>query len=290
MKNKYRQYNIFLVFLGLFFVTAISNEALAQNAKKNSVRIKVDYIKIMNGEAYLNIKASSRIKKQNVAVSNIEFSVSNEFDDEEFELGSGTTDGEGESKFMLPSLDKITPDSTNTYTIAIAFDGNDSYKRASRSVSFKNADIVAKLVVKDSINYISGTLKDVAKDSLIEGEYLEVQVQRLFSPLKIGEEFNQTDEDGTILVPVEEGIPGVNGNLIMEVVLNDSDEYGTVKALVKAPIGIPIVEESTFDQRTLWSPRTKTPIFILIIANFLIIGIWGFLVYLISNFFKIAKS
>lgn len=290
MKSKYRLYNILLVFLGLFLVTAVSHRAFAQNVKKNRVRLKVDYIKIMDGEAFLNIKASSKIEKKNVVVSNIGFTVSNEFNDEEIELGSGTTDDNGECKFVLPNLNKIIPDSTNTYTIAVAFGGNESYKRASKSVSFKNADIEAKLVVKDSANHIMGTLRDIALDSLIAGEYLEVQVQRLFSPLRIGEEFNETDEDGTILVPVEEGIPGVDGNLVVEVVLNDSDEYGTVKALVEAPIGVPIVEESTFDQRTLWSPRNKTPIFILVIANFLIFGIWGFLVYLISNFFKIAKS
>ena len=89
---------------------------------------------------------------------------------------------------------------------------------------------------------------------------------------------------------MEDDIPGVDGVLTLEVVLNDSDDYGTVKALITAPIGIPIVEESTYDQRTLWSPRDKTPISILVFANLLIFGIWGMLFYLMYNLFKISKS
>ncbi len=74
---------------------------------------------------------------------------------------------------------------------------------------------------------------------------------------------------------LEEGIPGVDGNLTFEVVLKESDDYGTVKAMVNAPIGIPIVDESTFDERTMWSPRNKTPLFLLIFPNLLIFGMWG---------------
>jgi hypothetical protein len=63
-----------------------------------------------------------------------------------------------------------------------------------------------------------------------------------------------------------------------------------VKALVNAPIGVPIVDESTFDERTMWSPRSKTPLFLLIFPNLIILGIWGLIIYLILNLFKLKKS
>jgi hypothetical protein len=149
---------------------------------------------------------------------------------------------------------------------------------------------LAKLIIKDSINYISGTLKDAATDSILSDRFLNVQLQRLFRPLRIGEEFNSTDENGTIIVPIEEGMPGVDGILTFEVVLQDSDDYGTVKAMIKAPIGTPIMDESTFDERTMWSPRNKTPLFLLIFPNLLILGIWGIIVYLILNLVKLKNS
>ena len=290
MKNRFEVYFVFLAFLGVFLLTMCSQNLLAQDGEKNRIRISANYFKIMDGQAYFDIKASARIEKKNIEVPNVKLTVFNEFNDEEIELGTVTTNMKGEGKFVLPKLNEITPDSTHTYNFVVSFDGNESFKRASKSVSIKDAGIKAELVVKDSTNYISATLIDVGKDSLLIGESMNVQVQRLFMPHKIGEEFNYTDKNGTILVPVDTDIPGIDGNLTIEVVLNDHDTYGTVKDLVVAPIGTPIVDESTFDLRKMWSPRNKTPLFLLIFPNLLIFGIWGLIIYLITNLFKIAKS
>ena len=163
-------------------------------------------------------------------------------------------------------------------------------RNAKKSISFKDAEITAKIVVKDSINYMQAILTESIANSPLVEQDLTIQVQRLFGPLTLGDEFNSTNEDGTIFVPVEEGIPGVDGHLTFEVVLNDSDDYGTVKALINSSIGIPFVNESTFNERTMWSTRDKTPIFLLIFPNLLIIGIWGLIIYLFVNLFKISKS
>jgi len=290
MKTQIKYRFVLLAFLVVFSTNMAFQELYAQEVEKHRVRLKLDYIKVMEGDAYLDIKASARIDKQNVDVSNIAIKVFNEVNDEEIHLGDVMTNLKGESRFIIKDFKSLVPDSTQVYTLGISFKGNDLYKRASKSVSFRDAEITAKIITKDSINFVTATLKDIKLDSLLVDHSLDVQVQRLFSPLKIGEEFNNTDENGTILVPVEDDIPGVDGVLTLEVVLNDSDDYGTVKALINAPIGIPIVDESTYDQRTLWSPRNKTPIFILVFANLLIFGIWGMLIYLMYNLFKISKS
>lgn len=284
MKNQLIIRSFFLVLLSVFLGTV----AFAQTAKKNTVRLRAQYVKIMDGDVFFEIKATSRVNRKNINLSNIDLSIFNEFDGESILLGTVTTDKNGENIFVLDNINAIQPDSTNVYTVKVSFKGNDSFKKASRSISFKNADINAKLITKDSINYITATLIDKSADSPIENESLSVQVQRLFQPLQI-EEFNITDENGTIIVPIEEGIPGIDGILIIEVILNESDDFGTVKAIVNAPIGTPIVDESTFDQRTMWSPRNKTPLFLLIFPNLLIFGMWGLIIYLIINLFKITK-
>jgi len=290
MKKRLTYRTIFIALAGSFLFAIGFNSIHAQEGKKNTVRFKAYYTKIMDSISYFNVSVFSRIDKENVDVANIDLTFYNEVDDEEIELGTATTNMHGECKFVLDNLNLLKPDSSNTYNVNVSFKGNDTYKRASKSISFKDAIILAKLVTKDSTNYISGTLKDAATDSVLSDRFLNVQVQRLFRPLRIGEEFNSTDEDGTIIVPIEDGIPGVDGILTFEVVLQDSDDYGTVKALVKAPIGTPIKDESTFDERTMWSPRSKTPLFLLIFPNLVTLGIWGIIIYLIINLFKISKS
>jgi hypothetical protein len=286
-RNKIRK--MFSAIFFLILLIPVFQKLYAQDAEKNRVRLKADYVKIMDGEIYFDIGATSRVNNENIDVANITLIISNEFNDEETELGKVTTNMEGKAKFVLKSLAAIKPDSTNTYNVVISFMGNDGFKRASKSISFKDAIIKANIITKDSVNYMSATLIDASKDSLLSNQLLNVQVQRLFRPLRIGKEFNSTDENGTILVPIEEGIPGVDGILTFEVVLKESDDYGTVKAIVEAPLGIPIVDESTFDERTMWSPRNKTPLFLLIVPNLLIFGMWGIIVYLTVNLFKISK-
>jgi len=278
---------VFLMIISGFF---LSLNVHAQETKKNTIRLKADYIKTMNKEIAFNLRASSKVDGSNIDVANIELNVFNEYNDDSVKLGSTITDSEGKGTFLVNDLNLIKPDSTGLYNILISFNGNDAYKRASKSLTYKDATIEAKIIKEDSINYITATLKDTATDSVLIDQILNVQVKRLFRPLRIGPEFNTTDESGTIIVPVEEGIPGVDGILTFEVVLKDSDDYGTVKALVSAPLGVPVVDESTFDQRTMWSPKNKTPLFLLIFPNILILGIWGLIVYLIINLFKISKS
>jgi hypothetical protein len=267
----------------------LCTSSFAQKAKKDRVRLKANYFKIMDAEVYFDLQASARVDGNNVDVSKVELVIFNVVGDEQLELGKVTTNMEGKARFTLKNLSSIKPDSTNTYNIEISFDGNESFKGASKSLSFKNANIEAKLVTIDSINYVTATLINKTTDSVIVGQLLKVQVQRLFKPLLI-KDFNETDENGTVLVSIPEGIPGVDGNIAIEVLLNDSDEFGTIKAIVNAPIGTRIVDESTFDERTMWSPRSKTPLFLLIFPNLLIFGIWGIIIYLITNLFKITKS
>lgn len=286
MRNKFISRPFFLVVLSVFLCAS----SFAQKAKKDKVRLKAEYVKIMNSEIYFDLKATAKVDDQNINVSDIDLTLYNTIGDEQIELGKTKTDMNGESRFTLKDLNVIKPDSTNIYNIEISFNGNDAFSKASKSMSFKDANIDAKLITKDSINYIMATLKETSTDSVVSDAILKVQVQRLFRPLGVGPEFNSTDENGTIVVPIKDEIPGVDGNLTFEVVLKDSDDYGTVKALVNAPIGIPITDESTFDERTMWSPRSKTPLFLLIFPNLLILGIWGIIIYLILNLVKLKNS
>jgi len=261
----------------------------AQNDKKNTVRLSVNYVRIMNEKDFLEIKTISKINKKSTRIPNLELFIHNNIDNQLVLLGKSTTNNDGESNYLL-NLKKIKTDSTNTYHLKILFKGNDLFKKTAKKISFKKADIYTRIFTKDSINFITAELKDTSNDSLIEGEPLVVQIKRLFKPLKIGDELMFTNNNGAITVPIEQGIPGVDGNLTIEVVLEEHDNYGTVKASIKAPIGVPIVDESTFDKRTMWSPRSKTPIFLLVIPNILTLGLWGFIIYLIINLFKIQKS
>ena len=148
-----------------------------------------NYVKVIGGEHYLNIKASARIDKKTVEVSHIDLQILQELNDEEIEIGKTSTNAAGISKFIIKDFANLQPDSSGVYNLIISFDGNDSFKKASRGVSFRNADIKAKWIVKDSVNYVNAKLIDTQLDSALAEIPLSVRVDRLFRPLKIGEDF-----------------------------------------------------------------------------------------------------
>lgn len=276
--------------LYLVVLTLCVSYGFTQETKKERIRISASYTNLIDGEDYLDIKLTARIDKKTLSVPHIDLTIYADNEEGETSLGSTKTDMNGITVFVLNNPESIIPDSTNLYSLLIKFDGNETFRPATRSVQYKKADMTAEVQTKDSVNYMVATLKDAATDSIIEGEALNVRVSRLFMPLQIGEEFNMTDENGTIIVPIDSDIPGIDGNLDLQVVLNEHDEYGTVIAHVEAPVGVPIVEDTTYFERTMWSPRNKTPLFLLIFPNLLIIAMWGIIVYLFINLFKISKN
>ena len=283
-------YKFFLRILILLALIGTSITANAQDNVKNKVRLKLKSIKIMNGPINFEVKAVSRINKVYEDVPNIEINLTNEVGDSIINLGNATTNMFGVAKFSLKSFDALKADSSNTYNVTAEFSGNKAYKSASKSISFKSAIINAAITKKDSINSITATLIDGVTKEPIPDAILNVQVQRLFKNLKVGEDFYSTDENGTVIATIPKGIPGLNKNLTFEVILADSDDYGTVKAMVTAPLGTQIVQDKDFYEREMWSPRNKTPYFLLIFPNLLTLATWGLIIYLITNLFKITKS
>jgi len=270
--------------LGLCLITPV----LAQ--KKNKVRIKAQFINVIDQGAFIEISGSSRIDRKNTAVSDIVFNVYDNTDSKRTKIGSTTTDENGEATFALSDFNTMEADSTGLYKIQVVFDGNDNFAKAKKNIEFKKAKLTAKVIQKDSLNFITAQLLDGLSMEPITDEIVTVQVQRLFKPLRIGEEFNATDESGTIEAMIPNDIPGIDGMLNLEVVLSDNDDYGTVKAIVSSPVGVPAAIEDNFNKRAMWGTAKRAPLYILIFTNVLLLGIAILFIYLTRNLINISKS
>lgn len=266
------------------------SSGILELSAQTRARIKADYVKVLGEESYLDISVSARVDKKNVGVGNVDLIITNVIDDEILELGILKTDMAGNGRFVIKDFNSIKADTSQAYTIRVAFEGNSEFRKATRNVNFRDAEIITELTVLDSINHIKATLIDKGSNSPIANTPVLVQVKRIFRALPIGEEYLKSDENGTILVPIPNDLPGVNGVLNIEVLLEDSDDYATVISRQEVPAGITVVDESDFDDRTMWSTRSKTPLFLLIFPNLIILGMWGYILYLVFNLFKIYNS
>lgn len=281
MKNKLFIYALILLSSIMLHTVAVGQD------QPYKARLSVDYYKIMGDKSF--IKTAVKYKGENgyEPGTMLPLTIYKELEEDSLIfVGKCVTNMKGVAEFDVEF--EAIPDSLVKYVYVVKIENNELLKDADKSISFFDVDLTAETIIEDSIHHILAKLVD-ALGAPIKGVKMETNVHRLFGPLKIGESSYRTDKSGTILVPFEEPLPGIDGNLTFEVML-DSKKYGIVSVVFEAPLGTPIVDQSTFDQRTMWSPPTKTPLFLWIFPNLVILGIWIVIFVLLKNLFKIYKS
>lgn len=272
----------------LVFTILLSSLKVQAQDKQYKARLSAKYHKVIGENPFLQIEGKFKGENGYEPTMNLELNIYQQLGEDSLVLkGQATTDMSGMAIFNLEPLTQAV-DSVLKNTYVVKIEDNDRFKNAKKSVSFIDVQLTAEVVVKDSVNHISAKLTDATGEPL-EGQKLSVTVHRLFAPLTIGKSSYKTEDDGTILVPIGEAIPGVDGKLTFEVMI-DSRKYGAVSNVFEAPIGTPVVDISTFDDRTMWSPPTKTPLFLWIFPNLVILGIWIVIFMLVWNLIKIYKS
>jgi len=271
----------------MVLLTFLGSNIYGQEEKK-SLSLTVQYIKIMKENSFLKITAKFKGENGFEPCGNVNFTVY-KVDTTDvstvIKIGEVKTNKEGKAKFIIPSKFK-TPSSS----YAVRLENNKTFDDTEEIVTVTDVNIIASIEKIDSVYTIKARLVSAA-DTPIAEEVLKAGLKRLFGNLSVGgEDSYTTDEDGSILVPIEKGLTGKKGKLNFQVIIEESEAYGTVIANINSDFGVPIVDESSFDERTMWSPPTKTPLFLLIIPNVILIGIWSILLLLIINLFKIYKS
>lgn len=118
---------------------------------------------------------------------------------------------------------------------------------------------------------------------------VKLYVKRLFGLLPVGDEAT-TDENGMASIEFPKDIPGDEKN-ILEVVakIEDDENYGTIEASSTVNWGIPKKMVGNISERSLAGSRSNAPIYFIVVSNLIIIGIWGTLLYVVLQVFKIKK-
>ncbi|MCM2302505.1 MAG: hypothetical protein NDI80_07765 [Flavobacteriaceae bacterium] len=280
MKTLQKIKSFAIIILILAFVGS-SYKVNAQD-EKQSLSITLTYHKITGGDSFLKISTSFKGENGWQDAAKVPFEIINT--DNESSLGKGITDMHGKAKFIFPK-GFLTAENN----IELRISEHPIYEDTEESLYFRDVNLIAELIVNKDSTQIKATLLDVDGNPIVD-EGLKVQVKRLFKGLNVGDDAYYTDENGMIVADIVEEYKSFDGNLIFEVTLEEHDEFGTVKCQMPVDFGISGTDLSTFDERTMWSPANKTPLFMLVFPNLVLLGIIGVFVYLIMNLIKISKS
>lgn len=195
------------------------------------------------------------------------------------------TNQDGEAYFYLKP-DALGVDQQN-YEVTLVDDPK--FEDLTESITFQDAVIEASIIENEDTRSIQVKFTD-AKGEPVAEQYLNIGLQRLFGVMQVGEEpYYVTDEQGEVVVDIQEELFSKSGKLDFIIKLDESDTYGTIIELVNGEFGTVMEAKDSYDERTMWASALKAPLVVMIVPNVLLLGIWGTILILIINLFKIYK-
>jgi hypothetical protein len=282
---------VFLLLPILFFV--LTNKVSAQEKEEAEELIKLNYFTVNNGVQYLILENSLKTGRKTEPLKNKVFQLYLNSNSPENLIGKVSTDKNGKAKsFLPPSLKAVWAESTNPTFIAVAAGKEDEI---AAEIAISKSKIQLDTLTTDGIRSITVLLMQLTDSVWIPAADVEMKVgvQRLGGILSAGdEETYTTDSSGIATMEfTKDSLPGdQKGNFILVAKIQENDLFGNLIVEKTVPWGIAVKPDTGFfEQRTLWTTRFRTPIWLLIMAYSIFIGVWGTIIYLITQIVKIKK-
>ena len=282
---------VFLLLPFLFFV--LTNKVSAQEKEEAEELIKLNYFTVNNGVQYLILENSLKTGRKTEPLKNKVFKLYLNSNTPENLIGKVSTDKNGKAKsFLPPSLKVAWAESTNPTFIAVA-DGKEDEIAAELAIS--KSKIQLDTLTTDGIRSITVTVMQLSDSVWVPAADVEMKVgvQRLGGILSAGDdETYTTDSSGTASMEfTKDSLPGDRkGNFVLVAKIQENDLFGNLIVEKTVPWGIAVKPDTSFfEQRTLWTTRFRTPIWLLIMAYSIFIGVWGTIIYLVTQIVKIKK-
>lgn len=260
-----------------------------EQAEKIPANISLRYFKKADGSESVKVSVWYKEGKKNVPV---ERAVVNLYLDEISREGMMTnviTDENGEGVFLLTDRFYKRAEGKYEYTFIARMMSEELYEPTEEEIIVKRCEIV--LTVSDEDSSIAVVLNQIAgKDSIVPVPDAEIKIgiKRSFSVLPIGDPLT-TDENGSASVVCPGDIPGDSlGNLVIVAKIEDHDEFGNCEAEKSVKWGVP-VKQAAHESRTLWAPGNNAPLPLVTASLAIVFGIWGVLIYLMFQLYRIKK-
>ncbi|NJO91075.1 MAG: cytochrome c [Chloroflexia bacterium] len=154
-------------------------------------------------------------------------------------------------------------------------------------------DVILEIIANDEQKTITALVStsDSLKQPLSEID-VHFYIKRDFGVMRFGETSNYTGTDGKVTVMFPENIIGnVQGIITIVGKVENNFFYNDISASIDRAWGVNLkTEDDKFNQRSLWGARSKSPIWLLLLANGILFAVWAVIVYIIFNLRRIKKT
>jgi hypothetical protein len=291
-KNKFT----FLLLPLLCMLIAGSMAAQEDSAVAKTV-IKLKYYNDNSSMQYLVLENFLKTGKKIEPLKNKTFDIFLDSNNAESFISKAITDNAGKAKaFIPPSLKALWEAAPKHKFIVAASAANKNEQEIIKEFEIAKARITLDTATsEEGIKSITVMAEQYTNEEwkAIPDMEMKIGIARLGGILSAGdEETYTTDSTGAVTVELKkDSLPGdLKGNIVLVAKVEDNDQYGNLLVNKTVPWGVSVKSDNTFfDQRTLWSTRFKTPLWLLFMAYSIVIGVWGTIIYLITQIIKIKK-
>lgn len=258
--------------------------------------VTLRYFNDNNHFQYLLLQSSLKTGKKMEPLGNKVFQLYLDVNDPANLITKVLTDKNGKAKAIIPVRLKSLWDSASTHTFVVVAEGTSKEEETTTEFTITKSKITIDTTNADGVRNITASVMKLENENWVPAADVEMKigvVRMDKSILSAGEEATYTT-DSTGMVTVEfkrDSLPGdLKGNIVLAASVEDNDELGNL--IIEKPVhwGIAVKEDkSFFGHRALWTIRSKTPYWLLIMAYSIIIGVWGTILYLVFQLIKLKK-
>jgi len=190
---------------------------------------------------------------------------------------------------LMPTFKDVLTEEDRWSVISYFRSFNKSYVQPDIEVAGSAGSQLAKLsITYDSIGNKLNVLVSDTSNKPLKGARIALFVKRYFGSLPILDPAVSNDK-GIVTFQLPKDIPGDRKGSV-EFIAKLSNESGDdIKKSVKLAIGIPNTKPPLTQDRAMWNVVEKAPIWLLLTYTLVVVGIWGFLIYIILQLIRIKK-
>ncbi|MEP6675465.1 MAG: hypothetical protein ABJA78_09925 [Ferruginibacter sp.] len=278
--------------IGLTLFLCSLTTALSVSAQDTLAQpvVKLHYFASNNNIQYLSVETVTKSGKKWKPLPKQTVTIFLDSNSAENLISKTSTDETGKSTVVIqPRLQSQWNNGSKHNFIAV-LDEN------STTLEITKAKIVMDTVTADGIRTINVKIMFLENNAWVPASDVELKIgvsRSGSSILSAGEEGTYTtDSTGAVSVEFKrDSLPGdEKGNLTLLAKVEDNELYGNLLIEKKVPWGSAFVNNGNFfDQRTLWSTRFRTPLWLLAMAYGILIIVWGTIIYLVLQIVRIKK-
>lgn len=278
-----------LVVCAAAFPVVAQTESDSTEAEKPDLSLELRYTKANNKTQILEVLAKTKQSGTWQPVSGLPVHFYRDAEAASNLLGTDTTDDKGLARFIVPEDAKKSA----AYTFVAVTDGSEQFDPVSEEKAISESSFDMRLSEEDSVRQVHISLQSFdakGKEVPVAGAEVHLYIKRLFGLLPLSDAPETTDENGEATADFSTVIGGdTAGNLIVVAKVEDHETYGNLEFQRKVKWGTPLIIDPNQNAQKLWASRANAPVYLIVVVNTMLIGIWGVIVYILFRVFKISK-